>query len=281
MMFTYRQGTSFLGRTLEITGNGITLAVTLDVGPRIISLKKSGGDNIMFEDTEDAICKDGSAVYGISKAWHIYGGHRIWLSPENEATYYPDNEPVAYTITNNGAVFTPPAWQKPEVQPVLEVRFLCEGGVDIVMGMINLSRHARPLCLWSLTAFKSGGLLEADLSKEDTGYLPNRNFVLWPYTDIKDERLTLSNQKLLIKSSQKVSKPLKVGYYNPSTYLKYTFGNTVFTKTAKATNSAYPDFCCNVETYTNHLIHEVETLSPIVTIDGGKTLWHTEHWDLL
>ncbi|MDD3946328.1 MAG: hypothetical protein PHI19_00615 [Clostridia bacterium] len=280
-MFTYREGICFLGKTLELTGNGIALAVTLDVGPRIISLKKPTGDNLMFEDIADAICKDRSAIYGKNKTWHIYGGHRIWLSPENEATYYPDNDPVNYTITKYGAVFTPKAWSKAEVQPVLEVRLPQEGGADIVMGMTNLSGRAQNLCLWSLTALKSGGLLEADLPCEDAGYLPNRNIALWSYTDINDSRLTLTNRKILIKSSPKEPEPLKLGYYNPFIYIKYTFGNTVFVKTAKAEHGAYPDFFCNVETYTNHLIHEVETLSPIVTIDSGKTLWHTEHWELI
>lgn len=280
-MFTCKEGTCFLGRTLEMEGNGISLAITLDVGPRIISLKKHGGSNIMFEDTADAISKDCSAVYGEGKFWHIYGGHRIWMSPENESTYYPDNAPVAYYLTDNGAIFMPPPWQNKEVQPTLEIAFLAEGGADIIMGLTNLSDTVKDLCLWSLTVLKSGGLLEAYLPTNDTGYLANRNLVFWPYTDIKDERLTLSNDKIFIKSSVLATEPLKIGYHNPKIKTKYTLGDTVFIKTAQTPAGAYPDFYCNVETYTNNLIHEVETLSPIVAVEAGGTLRHTERWMLV
>lgn len=279
-MFTYKEASCFLGRALELKGKDIELAVTLDVGPRIISLRKPGGGSIMFEDTADAVNKDCSSVYGEGKVWHIYGGHRIWLSPESEATYYPDNEPVSYKITPDGCIFTPPAWEKAEVQPILQIRFMPEGGAEIAMGMTNLSDAARELCIWSLTVLKPGGVLEAGLPTKDTGYLPNRNIVLWPYTDIKDERLEIRNDKLIVKSSTSATKPLKVGYHNPDIVTKYTFGGTVFVKAAPGGEGAYPDFFCNVETYTSNLIHEVETLSPIVRVEAGKTLWHTERWEL-
>ena len=47
-------------------------------------------------------------VYGKDKPWIIYGGHRLWKSSETmPETYYPDNNPVSYVLTKNGAVFTP------------------------------------------------------------------------------------------------------------------------------------------------------------------------------
>ena len=47
-------GSCFLGRTLELTNGKIIVGVTLDVGPRIIKLQKVGGENLMFEDVDDA-----------------------------------------------------------------------------------------------------------------------------------------------------------------------------------------------------------------------------------
>lgn len=276
-MYKSRIGSCFLGRTLELETSDIALAVTLDVGPRIISLKKPNGSNIMFEDIDDAINKDCSAIYGKGKRWHIYGGHRIWLSPEDESTYYPDNFSVEYRLTDNGAIFTPPAWLEAGVQPILEVRFT-DGGADIVMGLTNITKLPKELCLWGLTVLKCGGVLEADLPNTKTGYLPNRNFVLWDYTDIKDERLTLHNDKLIVKSSVSATQPFKIGYYNPNINLKYTFGDTIFTKTARTAIGMHTDFFCNVETYTSNLIHEVETLSPIVKVNSKDTLWHIESW---
>lgn len=279
-MFKYKEGVCFLGRTLELEASGMRLAVTLDVGPRIISLGLDGGENLMFEDVGDAVSKDCSTVYGKGAKWHIYGGHRLWLSPENESTYYPDNGRVSYKITEQGAIFTPSDWNEVGVRPSLEVRFLQESCADIVMSMTNLSDKPKELCLWALTVLKSGGVLEADLPVENTGYLPNRNLVLWHYTDIKDARLTVVNDKLIVKSSVSAAVPLKVGYYNNKITTRYTFGNVIFTKSVDAPRGVYPDFGCNVETYTSNLIHEVETLSPITTAKPGDTVVHTERWKL-
>lgn len=273
-----KEGTCFLGRTLELEGNGIALAVTLDVGPRIISLKKPGGVNLMYEDTADAVRKDCSGVYGEGAVWHIYGGHRMWLSPEDESTYYPDNAPVAYRLTDNGAVFTPPAWEAAGVQPELEIRLLKKGGADVIMRMTNIAKKSRRLCLWALTVLKSGAKMEGKLPTEDTGYLSNRSIALWPYTRLTDPRLKIKDDKVVIKSSVSATGPLKIGYYNRDIEVKYTYAGTTFIKLAKGTRGEYPDFYCNVESYTSNLIHEVETLSPMVRVAPGKTLTHTERW---
>jgi len=279
-MFVSKESTCFLGRTLELEGKGIALAITLDVGPRIISLKKPGGTNLMFEDTADAICKDCGGIYGKGAKWHIYGGHRMWLSPEDESTYYPDNQPVAYRLTDTGVIVTPPPWKVANVQPELEIRFLQTSGADIVMRMTNLADMPQKLCLWALTVLKSGAKMEAKLPAQDTGYLANRNLVLWPYTSLSDPRLKIKDDKVIVKSSVSATGPLKIGLFNADIETKYTYAGTTFIKQAKGKKGAYPDFFCNVESYTNHLIHEVETLSPILRIAPGKTLEHTERWIL-
>ncbi|NLL56057.1 MAG: hypothetical protein GX242_02465 [Clostridiales bacterium] len=99
MAYNVRFDTLFLGRVITLDNGNIEFSVSLDVGPRIISFKKLNGFNIMFQDKQDQINKDCSKVYGKGSMWHIYGGHRLWLSPENLSTYFPDNEPVCYELT--------------------------------------------------------------------------------------------------------------------------------------------------------------------------------------
>ena len=173
-----RIGSCFLGRTLELSNGKIVVGVTLDVGPRIIKLQKPGGENLMFEDVADNVNKDVSAVYGEGKKWHIYGGHRIWLSPESLETYYPDNAPVVSELKPNGAIFTPPAWTERGVQPVLDLEFTPDGALEVRMRVKNISDVKQKLCVWGLTVMKCGGTLTLPLSTEDTGFLANRNLVL-------------------------------------------------------------------------------------------------------
>lgn len=279
-MLTYKEQTCFLGRSLLLSDGKKELEVTLDVGPRIISFRKVGGENIMFNDTAETTTKDVSAVYGAGKVWHIYGGHRIWLSPEAEHTYYPDNEPVKYEKISGGAVFTPPVMKVIGVQTSLVVVFAADGSLEIKMTAQNLLGKTLRICIWALTVLKCGGELRIPLSTKDTGYLANRNIVLWPYNDLGDPRFRLSNDEIFMKSDPSVSKPYKVGTYLEDMRAEYSVAGSRFVKTMEAAKGEFPDYCCNVEAYMNGLFHEVETLSPFVNAKDGETVTHTEKWQI-
>lgn len=275
-----RIGSCFLGRTLELSNGKIVVGVTLDVGPRIIKLQKPDGENLMFEDVADNVNKDVSAVYGEGKKWHIYGGHRIWLSPESIETYYPDNAPVVSELKPNGAVFTPPAWTERGVQPVLDLEFAPDGALEVRMRVKNISDVKQKLCVWGLTVMKCGGTLTLPLSTEDTGFLANRNLVLWHYTDIRDPRLTIANDRIILTGSTDAESPLKIGTYLNEIRAFYRYGDTLFTKECISKPGEYPDFTCNFETYTSELIHECETLSAAEEVAPGEEIIHTEKWRL-
>jgi hypothetical protein len=86
------------GKCLSISNEKLELLVTVDIGPRIIKCNLVGKENLMFNDVERKISHDVSELFGEGKTWFIYGGHRIWLSPEKlPDTYYPDNEKVVYS----------------------------------------------------------------------------------------------------------------------------------------------------------------------------------------
>ena len=275
-----RIGSCFLGRTLELSNGKIVVGVTLDVGPRIIKLQKPDGENLMFEDVADNVNKDVSAVYGEGKKWHIYGGHRIWLSPESLETYYPDNAPVVSELKPNGAVFTPPAWTERGVQPVLDLEFAPDGALEVRMRVKNISDVKQKLCVWGLTVMKCEGTLTLPLSTEDTGFLANRNLVLWHYTDIRDPRLTIANDRIILTGSTDAESPLKIGTYLNEIRAFYRYGDTLFTKECISKPGEYPDFTCNFETYTSELIHECETLSAAEEVAPGEEIIHTEKWRL-
>lgn len=268
----------FLGRMLEITSGDVCLGVTLDVGPRIIKIAGKKGENIAFEDKGDAVNKDVSAIYGEGKQWHIYGGHRMWLSPEDESTYYPDNTRVDYVMTDSGAIFEPGEWKVKNVRPRLELKFDGKNGVEVEMSFVNTSSKAQKLCIWALTVLKCGGKLTVPLSTENTGYLANRNLVHWHYNDVNDERFALYNDKFVLTSTPDAKGPFKIGTMLKGIKAVYEYNGTVFTKKCAQRDGEYPDFTCNLETYTSELIHEVETLSPMEEIAPGGKIVHTEKW---
>lgn len=280
-----KETSCFLGRAVVIDNGKTELIVTLDVGPRIISLRPLNGFNMMFEDINDVINKDCSSFYGEGKRWHIYGGHRLWLSPEDISTYYPDNEEVEYFVENESIIFKPSVWEKVSVQPKLKIEFLSNNMISVTHSMTNLGEK-RELCLWALTVMKSGGEMTFELSKEDTELLANRNIVLWPYSSLSDKRLSLHDDKIVLKSSVREPKPYKIGAFNKHIKAKYELyenGKTqVFSKEVISEIPAnYPDFCCNFESYCNGYIHEIETLSKIAKVDENGVIFHKEIWSIL
>lgn len=279
-----KQTSCFLGRAVAIDNGKTELIITLDVGPRIIGLRPFNGFNMMFEDTNDVINKDCSAYYGEGKKWHIYGGHRLWLSPENLSTYYPDNEKVQYYVENESIIFKPMPWEKVEVQPKLKIEFLADNTISVTHIMRNLGQE-RELCLWALTVMKSGGEMTFELSKQDTGLLANRNIVLWPYASLNDNRLSLHDDKIVLSSSVEVPEPYKIGAFNElinATYkLKQNGRTQLFIKKVHSEIAAsYPDFSCNFESYCNGYIHEIETLSKIAKIPQNGIISHQEIWSI-
>lgn len=280
-MLQHSIGKCFLGKTLQLKTAKIELAITLDVGPRIISLNKVGQENILFNDIEDSVNNDCSGVYGAGAKWHIYGGHRVWLSPEDASTYYPDNTPCQYVVEGNKVTITSAEWQVKKVQPKLTITFVAEDSIVVDMSMKNTASTAQKLCIWGLTVMQAGGKLIVPLSQEDTGYLANRNIVFWSYDDIKDTRLDLQNDKIIMTSDKGIASPYKIGLYKKDVEAVYEIGKTTFIKKFSGQDGAeYPDYNCNLEAYMSNLIHEVESLSPMVDVNAGEELSHKEQWQI-
>ena len=70
-----------------ISNDTVQLIVLTEVGPRILFFGFRGDEN-EFHDSSTA---PGDRV---DREFKVYGGHRLWVSPEVARTYYPDNFPV-------------------------------------------------------------------------------------------------------------------------------------------------------------------------------------------
>ncbi|MDP8214012.1 MAG: hypothetical protein RAO92_03640 [Candidatus Euphemobacter frigidus] len=67
---------------LRLTNGLVEVVVTTDVGPRVIRYGFSDAPN-MFCEVE----KDRGRIGG--DEWRMYGGHRLWHSPEDNPRTYP------------------------------------------------------------------------------------------------------------------------------------------------------------------------------------------------
>lgn len=273
------------GNCLEIANDKVSLLVTTDVGPRIIRCSLVGSDtNMMKNDIDRDTQQSGDLFdryYYKGATWYIYGGHRLWMSPESlPETYFPDNSPVKYEITENGAVFKPDPQMANGVQYVIEVSL---NGNDVTIDhyITNISDDAKRFSPWALTVLNKGGLEIIPQNTTDTGLLANRKVIMWPYSNMADERVYFGKNYITLRQDENVKQAFKLGLDNEHGWAMYVLKDTVFIK--KYTHFAgkdYEDFGVSFETYTNEFILEMETLGYISTVQPNKTALHTETWSL-
>lgn len=274
------------GKCVKLSNGIIDVIVTVDFGPRIIYFGFTGQKNILYNDLERKYVTQNQSIterYGKDAAFYHYGGHRLWLSPKKmPETYYPDNEPVIYSILSEGVNFTP-ARQKPnDVQLSFEV-IMSEGTEDIMVvhSAKNCSKERKTFALSAITMVNSGGLEIIPLNQQNDNILiPNRTISIWPNTDINDGRIFKGNKFITIKcnNSKNAKNNIKVGINNTCGWASYSDNDfTLVKRFVHNVQAAYTDFGCSYETYVCNDYVELETLSPLYNLEPDEGIRHVEN----
>ncbi len=264
--------------SLRLSDGRTEAVITTDVGPRIIRYGRVGGPNVLKEFSNQLGKTGGSK-------WRIYGGHRLWVAPEDrKLTYVPDNEKVQWKW--NGTVLhlaiAPDALRG--LKKELFVSMDASGSLRINHRISNGGRKTVDLAAWCLTVMTTGG--RAIFPQEDYGshvrnLLPARPLVLWKYTDMSDARWGWGRKYFTLKQNVATPAPQKVGFLNTKGWMAYALGKDLFVKRHAHQNGAvYPDFGCNAETFTNDEFLELESLGPVTRLAPGRRTEHGECWNL-
>lgn len=271
---TIEEKTTDRGRVLFITDGTTLVGCALDFGIRVIHLSACGMENIFYEQPDDL--SDGIAT---DTGWRVYGGHRIWNTPENDTNYYPDNDAVTYEKTDDGVII----YQNPDplkqVKKSLTVSFLDDGRIKIINSVMNTSVHTVETAAWGVNTLKPGKVdvdfIPADVASD--GY-PSRNVSLWGTTNIADERIVWS-EKHLTATHKQIENYFKIGMYTKSGKAVYERDDQKFTMEFETEGyGMYPDGGCNFELWLHKLCLEMESLSIIMKISTGESVTHTEYW---
>ena len=265
-----------------LLSNGkIELIVTTDIGPRIIKFGFANSRNEFREVPEHAGLTGG-------QQWRSYGGHRLWHSPEEKIrTYVQDNFPVNYKfVENNFFRVSQPKEELTGVQKELDIK-LSENSnsVEIIHRIINKNVWQIELSVWALSVMSHGGTAIIPLPprrshKEDL--LPSVPLILWSYTDMSDKRWTWGNKYIMLKQRSDKKLPQKIGLANKNNWIAYQNNDHLFVKKTKFLGEKeYPDFGSSSEVFTNHLMLELETLSPLTKLEPNSCVEHKEEWFLI
>jgi len=257
----------------------IIIGIPTEIGPRILYLaSKEKPEFNLFGVLPEIGMRTSEGL------WRIYGGHRLWSSPEAKPRSYSlDNKPVRIeaegeTVTVHGNPETANS-----VQKSVTIMPYTEGSIQVIHTIKNIGRWPIKLACWGLSVMRPEGFAIIPfqpLKVDEEGLLPDRHLTFWPYTDLSDERLIFTDEFIFVKQDPKTENPVKIGTMANPSWTAYWTDRTLFVKEFERKEGEYPDFGCNVEVYTNAKMLELETLSPLQVLEPNCTIKHTEIWKI-
>lgn len=273
--------TEYLGHEAYRVSNGdVELVMLTDVGPRIIRYSSVGGRNFFVEldaKTEEALTG--------GQDWVLYGGHRIWVGPEEPSyTYAGDNQPTEVQLTANGLRSTQPV-DSAGIRREIEVIMDDSGsGVRVIHRLTNETVWPLRFAPWALSMMAPGGVGVAAFPPRGTHpehLLPSNPLVMWRFTNFTDPRWTILEKYIVLRQDPARPDPEKTGLFNPKTRAAYLLGSELFVKRYEApAGKQYPDMGVSFEIFTNAYFLELETLGPLQDVRQGETVEHVETWSL-
>lgn len=262
-------------KCIELTSGAFTLAVTTQVGPRIIGGFIAGSKNI-FRVMPD------QQLTGCDNGFRLYGGHRLWHAPEAmPRSYAPDNKPVNVRETNDGVEFSSGIEAATGIEKAITIDVLGNERFRVTHRLTNRNAWAVEIAPWALSVMGQGGMaiIPQQHVKGASLYTPDRGLMLWSYTDLTDPRLTIGRDYLFLRQDANAKRACKIGFNAERGWIAYANAGVALIKYfGHFVDAQYPDNGCSVESYSCADFCEIETLAPLFTLEPGETAEHVELW---
>ncbi|MGD0330622.1 MAG: hypothetical protein ABSB40_09300 [Nitrososphaeria archaeon] len=266
--------------TKIVSINNLIIGIATDIGPRILYLaSKNRPQKNLF-----AIYPK-NEMKTIEGLWRVYGGHRLWSSPEAiPRSYSMDDKPVEIKIEKDSVTIHGNPEKENSIKKEITIKPFGNDGVQLVYQIQNIGRWPIKLGCWALSLMEGEGFVVVPIkaSKVDKeGLLPDRHLAIWPYTNLEDKRLKLTDEYIYVMKKSEVKKAMKIGTMANPKWATCIVDGMAFVKEFPNMEGDYPDFGCNVEVYTNANTLEFETLSPLKTLEPSTSMEYTETWKIL
>lgn len=241
------------------------------VGPRIIGLySKQAGVELLAPSFD----MHWTTPHG---EYYLYGGHRIWKSPED--SFYNCPEDNLTVITESNKVTLRNDVDASGLQK--EISFtLDENRLLLTHQLIWHGGERIELAPWTITQVPLGGIAILPQSGIREGSAPTRSLAIFPYASVTDPRLELHDDLVLVHgcADQKV---FKIGSYNPFGWAAYMLEKALFIKRfAVGDFRMLPDMGSNAEAYVRDAYLELETLGELVWLNPGESVAFEETWEV-
>lgn len=274
-MISYINDHKDMGRMLWLEQNDIQIGIALDYGIRVRHLSIKGMENLYYEQPSDL--SDG---FSTPAGWKLRGGHRLWMTPECDESYYPDDTPVSYTLKENGVLIVQDTEPWLKIQKTLEITFQPDGTVHLIHHFYNRNDHPITGASWGVNSLDGSGKVWIDFTAGQSDYAPQRFVSLWGATNLSDPRLKILKNEI-VAEHQPITDYFKIGVYSPGgKAILESKGQKLTMTYAVPPSCTLPDNGCNFELYMAKAFLEMETLGSVAQIAPGESVSHWETWKL-
>ncbi len=262
--------------TIRLANGHATLEIATGFGPRVMAYRLHQGANIFAN------------VPGLTLEWRpgrsfrMYGGHRLWLGPEErDRTYVPDDAAVDVTTEDGVVTISAPATAETPFAKAMALRLAEDStAVEVTHTVLNEGDQEATVAPWAITMLRPEGTMLLPLRGSQTDSLQaDRNIVVWPYTRLDDPALEFHDDLIVVRGNR--TDPTKVGTHGAAGWGAYVVDDLVFTKAApNVADAVYTDLGAALQCYAKDSFCELETLGPLTILAPGDRVQHTEHWEL-
>lgn len=254
---------------IEVQLGQYRIGVATDFGPRVTSLRLGDGPEVLAALDDECVIEHAGGVY------RFRGGHRLWAAPEIAATTYANEDHRCDVEEVDGrVVISAPADEAGITKEIAVKR--ASAGLLVEHTIRRSSAAAGGVAAWAITQFPPGGVAILPLLGENTGSLPNRQLVFWPYTSLPDDRLELGAESVRVRAEGGPN--LKIGSGPSAGRTGYFRSGLLFTKElVDASAGEAVDLGATSQVFVGPWFCELETVSGLV--DGVDEAAHlTELW---
>ncbi len=268
------------GKCFSLKNDRVELTIPFEFGPRVIRYAFRGEKNHFGEFPDHKTNPE-------SGKWHSFGGHRLWHGPEDIVrTYVPDNDPVKIETSAAGILIQQKLEAPTRLQKELEVRLDATGThVQVIHRIYNHNLFDVRLALWAISVMATQGRAVISLpprGSHDENLQAQTSLNLWAYTDLQDSRWQFGQKYITFKQNPSIADAQKIGFSKSGGWLAYLNENQAFVKKCRyIENQTYPDQSSALEIYADHKCVELESLSPLTTIEPGNCAELIEDWFLV
>jgi hypothetical protein len=268
---------------VQLTTGALRLVALASRGPRIASLARKGGESILY-------WAPGKHRRG---SWNPLGGHRLWTTrpgaDECEETYRPDNQLCRLERSSGGFSLTAPVDPVTRLERGIRIQALEPERLSVEHSIRNASDM-----LWSGGAWG----VTVTLPTARSVYLaPLGSDAPWDVATVTvfnrwgddrggrgfhDSQFEISDDALVLRPGGRENKRA-LGARPGILALHDPLRDVLFAKHAAFdARASYPG-AANLALYAGsarNFYVELETMSPLVTLQPGETLKHVETWVL-